>query len=267
MMKKINLFLMFCLLITCQSIASDIVFKDIDGKVLSKSDLVGYSGTAKWEVISEKSVNQEAIELHNQGREYGKKGDYEKSLVFLRKANKSDPLWAYPVYDMAFTHLLMGNNSKALELYKNVNSMEPKGFFTTKTAIYTLEGEENGDFPEGLYYGYLSLEWMEPAQKEEAVKNLVKNVPSFAPGWKEAFRFVEDDKSALTAIEKGLATKPDKETYGILLVNKALILNRQDKTNEAIEILGQLALDKNSTLATEKLAKQTLTFILNDDSE
>ena len=51
------------------------------------------------------------------------------------------------------------------------------------------------------------------------------------------------------------------------MVNKALILNRQDKKNEAIEILGQLALDNNSTLASEKLAKQTLSFILKDDRE
>lgn len=228
-MKIINAFLVFGLLINCQSVASDIVFKDIDGKVLSKSDLVGYSGTAKWEVISEKSVNQEAIELHNQGREYGQKGDYEKSLEFLRKANKSDPLWAYPVYDMAFTHLLMEDNSKALELYKQVDSMSARGFFTTKTAIYTLEGEANGIFPEGLYLGYVSLEWMKPSEKAEAVRNLVKNISIYAPGWKEVSLLSEDDSSSLTSIEKGLSVNPDKETYGILMVNKALILNRQDK--------------------------------------
>ncbi len=264
-MKITNIFLVLVFLISSQSNANDIIFKDANGKVLNKSDLNGYSGTATWEILSAKSVNQVAINYHNLGREHGQKGDYEKSLEFLQKAIKSDPQWAYPVYDMAFTHLLMGENSKALKLYKKVNSMEPRGFFTTKTAIYTLEKEAKGDLPEGLYYGYLSLEWMEPDQKEEAVKNLVKNIPSYAPGWKDVFRFAENDESALSSIEKGLAANPDKETYGILMVNKALIFHRQGKHQEAIEILGQLALDVNSTFATEKLAKQTLSFISNSE--
>lgn len=266
-MKNIIIFLILCTLITFQSTANDIVFKDANGVTLSKSDLVGYSGTATWEVVSEKSVNPEAIEFHSKGRQYGKEGNYNKSLEFLKKAISADPEWAYPLYDMAFTHLLMGENAIALELYKKVDLMEPKGFFTTKTAIYTLQGEAKGIFPEGLYYGFLSLEWIEPSKKAESVRNLVKNIPSYAPGWKEASLLTDDDSIALTSIEKGLEAKPDKETYGMLLVNKALILNRQDKKSEAIEILGQLALDKNSTLATEKLAKRTLSYILKDDSK
>ena len=44
----------------------------------------------------------------------------------------------------------------------------------------------------------------------------------------------------------------------ILLLNKALALNRQGKKNEAVAMLGTLALDPQSTLGTETLAKFTL---------
>jgi hypothetical protein len=65
----------------------------------------------------------------------------------------------------------------------------------------------------------------------------------------------------LSAIEKGLAAKPDRETEGILLINKALALNEQGDTETATAILGSLALDPRATFASEHLAKQTLAFI------
>lgn len=244
------------------SMASDIIFKDPNGKVLTKKDLRGYSGTATWEIKSERSVSKIAIEYHNEGRQYGQQGNYEKSIEFLTKASETDPHWAYPIYDIAYTYLLMGNFEKALEFYKKVDSMSPRGFFTTKTAVYTLEGEKNGVFPQGLYMAYISLEWMEQKKKSEAILNLVNNLPNYAPAWKEIVGLSGNDEAALTAIEKGLNANPDKETYGILMINKALILHRNGKEKDAIGILGGLALDKDSTLATEKIAKQTLTNIL-----
>jgi hypothetical protein len=55
-------------------------------------------------------------------------------------------------------------------------------------------------------------------------------------------------------IETGLSHAPDGETRGILLINKALTLNKQGKWDEAIRLLGELA--------TERLAKASLaTFV------
>lgn len=246
------------------AMANDIIFKDPNGKVLTKSDLLGYSGTATWEIKSERSVSKKALDYHNKGRQYGQQGDYEKSIEFLTKATETDTKWAYPVYDMAYTYMLMGNSEKAFELYKKVDSMSPRGFFTTKTAIYTLTGEAKGVFPKGLYMAYLSLEWMEPKKKSEAVLNLVNNLPNYAPAWKEVVTLSGSDEAALTAIENGLKANPDKETYGVLMVNKALIMHRNGKEKDAINILGQLALNKESSLATEKIAKQTLSNLLKN---
>ena len=71
----------------------------------------------------------------------------------------------------------------------------------------------------------------------------------------------EDPAETLAAIEKGLAAKPDRETQGILLINKALALNEQGEADTAKSILGNLALNPETTFGNEHLAKQTLAFI------
>jgi len=245
--------------------ASDIIFKDSTGELLTKKDLEGFSGSSSWEIISENTVSKIAMEHHQKGRQLGQQGNYEKSLEFLAKASEVDPKWAYPIYDMAYTYMLMNDFDKALEFYQKVNAMEPRGFFTTKTAVYTLRGETGGTFPKGLYMAYLSLEWMEPDKKAEAVLNLTNNLPNYAPAWKETIPLSGDDEAALSAIENGLKATPDKETYGILMINKALIFHRNAKEQEAINMLGELALDKKSSLATEKMAKQTLSHLLDSE--
>jgi len=262
MCKFLFLLLVFSLW-TSQSIANDMIFKDSAGNVLTKSDLKGFSGTLSWEIQSEKTVSKIAMENHQKGRQYGQKGDYKNSLKYLKQACEADPSWAYPRYDMAYTYMLMGDSNKAFELYKKVDSMAPRGFFTTKTAIYTLDGEAKGLFPKGLYMAFLSLEWMEAKKKSEAVLNIVNKVPSYAPGWKEVVSLSGNDEAALSAIDNGLKAKPDLETYGILMINKALILHKNGKVKEAINILGELSLNKSSSLATEKIAKQTLSHLLD----
>ena len=98
----------------------------------------------------------------------------------------------------------------------------------------------------------------DPAQKADAVRQLVKRVPSFAPAWKEQAMQADTDADKLAAIEKGLAASPDGETKGILQINKALILDRSGDHEGAVRLLGELALDPASTYATEHLAKATL---------
>ena len=133
------------------------------------------------------------------------------------------------------------------------------GFFTAITALDALDREGKGDVPAGTYLAYLSLEWMDdPGKKAEAVRQLVKRVPGFAPAWKEQAMQADTDAEKLAAIEKGLAANPDAETKGILLINKALIVDRSGDHEAAVRLLGELALDPASTYATEHLAKVTL---------
>lgn len=66
------------------------------------------------------------------------------------------------------------------------------------------------------------------------------------------------------AIERGLAANPDAETKGILENNKALILLRKGDREGAIRLLGELALDPESTYATEHIAKVSLATIITN---
>jgi len=246
--------------------AAEIIFKDSSGQVLTKNDLKGFSGTASWEIVSERTISQKARDFHNAGREFGQKGDYLNSIKSFELAAKADPKWAYPVYDLAYTYVLMGDLEKAYEYYTKVDSMAPRGFFTVKTALYSLDGERKGVFPEGLYKAYLSIEWMDDAKKAQALQGISAKFPKFAPAWEDLVSFAADDNAALQFIENGLASNPDIDTYGMLKINKALILHRNKKTDEAIKILGELALNPNSSMGTEKIAKQTLAHLLEENS-
>ncbi|MES2825720.1 MAG: hypothetical protein V4732_19115 [Pseudomonadota bacterium] len=246
--------------------ATEIIYKNSTGKVLTKNDLEGFSGTVSWEIASENTVSLKATKLHNKGREFGQKGEYKSSILQLELAAKEDPKWAYPVYDLAYTYMLMGDFEKAHGYYQKVDQMAPRGFFTVKTALYTLNGEKDGKFPKGLYMSYLSTEWLDVPKKIESLQNISQKLPKYAPVWKDLISFAANDEVAIKFIENGLSASPDAETYGILLINKALILHRSNRQKDALSILGELALDPTSSLGTEKLAKQTLAHLVNTKS-
>lgn len=112
----------------------------------------------------------------------------------------------------------------------------------------------------------MSIERIDEAKKIEALQGLSTKFPKFAPVWKDLISFAANDEAALQFIENGLALSPDAETYGILKVNRALILHRNNKEDEAIKILGELALNPKSYLSTEKIAKQTLEYLIGENS-
>ena len=208
------------------------------------------------------NIPDKANELHQQARQHGAAGEYEQAIALLSEAQLLAPDWPYPAYDMAFTYLLMRDFTKAREHYDKTVQLSPRGFFTSITALNTLNREANGDLPEGTYAAYMSLEWIhEPNQKAKLVNTLVERVPQFAPAWKEYALQCDDLTEKLDALEKGLAANPDTETKGILLINKAITLNQQGDHQAAKDILGNLALDPQASLANEHLAKQTLMMI------
>lgn len=242
---------------------SVVVFRAADGRALTMDDLRGLTGTFQYEILGKSDVPAEAESLHEQARQAGGAGDYKRAISLLERASNLAPRWPYPVYDMAFTYLLMKDAGNARKYYRKSVELAPRGFFTAITALDALAREEKGDLPAGTYLAYLSLEWMDDAgKKAEAVRQLVKRVPEFAPAWKELAALTDDDAEHLAAIEKGLAANPDAETNGILQINKALILNRKGDHDGAVRLLGELALDPASTYATEHLAKVTLSSIV-----
>lgn len=169
------------------------------------------------------------------------------------------PAWPYPVYDAAFTFLLQKEFDTAYEYYRRVDQMAPRGFFTAKTAVHALRMELNRELPRGTYLSYVALEWEDDKQKVRQVAEAMTRVtPGFAPAWKTAAMLEDDLGRRAALLESGLKARPDEETRGFLLLNKALVLHEQNKTVEAKAILGELALAPTSPRDVEALAKRTL---------
>ncbi|NJO13609.1 MAG: hypothetical protein HC872_09240 [Gammaproteobacteria bacterium] len=226
------------------------------------ADLQGLTDRFEYENLGKSNLPVEAELAHNQARQAGGAGDYEKAIALLEQASSLAPTWPYPVYDTAFTELLIGDAANARKHYRKTVELSPRGFFTALTALDALDREAAGGLPAGTYLAYLSLEWMDdPDKKSEAVRELIKLVPRFAPAWKEQATQAGTDIESLGAIEQGLAANPDGETKGILLINKALIMDRSGDHEGAVQRLGELVLDPTSTYATEHFAKVALSYV------
>lgn len=238
-----------------------IVFSNNNGNIIKESDLSEMT-VVNFKVMNDKNVDKEAIDLHNQARVLGQEGNYDEAIVKLKRAIEIQPDWAYPPYDLAFTYLLKGDSEKALYYYNLTDSLGPQGFFTAKTAIYSLEGEKNGKFPKGIYLAYMQIEWAaETSKKLEIAKAITEKVPNYAPAWKELSNLLEDNSERLSAIEKGLENQPDAETKGLLIINKALVMGEQKKEKEAIDLLGNLIFSEDATTSNKALAKLALKSI------
>jgi tetratricopeptide (TPR) repeat protein len=242
-----------------------LVFQDAAGRVLTTRDLEAFTGQVEWEIKGGHTVPTEAARLHEEARAAGARGEYDRALVLLDAAHALAPGWPYPVYDAAFTYLLQGDTDTAERCYAEVDRMAPRGFFTCKTTLDSLRRERAGELPEGFCKGFAALEALDDLPRKTAILDgIVARFPWFAPAWKELAALLDDPGDRLRAIERGLGAEPDPETRGMLLMNKALVLNQRGERGAAIAILGDLALDPASTLATETLAKATLAQVIDE---
>ena len=247
-----------------------------DGRKLTLEELLGTAGTVnfnngklidvtgevRYEIIGSGKVPPEAASLHQQGREAGERGDHVNALGLFEQASELAP-WPYPLYDKAFTHLLMHDFDAARICYEGTLDLSPRGFFMAITAVHTLNRERIGDLPRGTYLRFLSLKGLtDEAQKQAAVRELVAQIPQFAPAWKEFALLCDDDDERLAAIETGLAADPDAETKGMLEINKALALNLKGDRAAALQLLGELALNPESTFGTEHSAKSAVSILV-----
>lgn len=91
---------------------------------------------------------------------------------------------------------------------------------------------------------------------------MVAKLPNFAPACKELALLETSPATRLVALKEGLNANPDKDTYGILRLNEALLLHGDGQKSEAIEILSVLVIDRDSTVATSCLAKETLAKLI-----
>lgn len=244
--------------------AERLVFQDAAGRELTAQDLKGYTGRVRWEIIGAEEVPPEARRLHREAREAGGRGDYAHALNLLDQARNLAPQWPYPVYDSAYTYLLLGEAGMAEELYERVDQMAPRGYFTCKASLDTLRRERAGELFPGFARAYATTEWMDPAKKKRLLAGIVDKFPGFALAWHHLSMLLDSDTSRLHAIDQGLRGRPDPETLGALLIDKASLLARCGDRNTAISILGELALSPDSTLASEHLAKAALAGMMTE---
>ena len=100
-------------------------------------------------------------------------------------------------------------------------------------------------------------------ERRVLVQQFVDKYPQFAPGWLLFSRVAESSQERLKAIERGLAANPDRDTKGMLLLNKAMALDGSGDGAAAVELLRTLSADPESTHATEALAKAMLEQVSN----
>ena len=262
----LSLFLVSCVSNGQKSSNSEIIFKDEKGNQISSSDLEGVTGNYNWEIKGNMEIPEEANKLHQEARQHGGKGEYDLSIEKLKKAHGIAPNWAYPIYDLAYTYLLKKDFSNALKYYEMTDKMEPKGFFTAKTAHWALKMEKEGKFQEGLYLAFMQIEWMDSdEEKLQISKAIVDKYPKYAPAWKIISQLAESNEERLDAVEKGLDSNPDEGTKGGLLISKAIVKNLQEKQEEAKQILGGLIFDDNSTMSNIELSKFVLSTIIKEE--
>lgn len=243
--------------------ADEVIFKDKAGRVLTASDLAQASGSFTWEIVSSTPVSDAARKEHALGRAAGQRGEHRAALAHFAAASKMAPAWPYPFYDTAFTYLLQKDFDQAYTYYRRVDQMAPRGFFTVKTAVHSLQMEREGALPQGTYLHYLSLEWEADKQKARQMAHAMARMhPGFAPAWKTAASLENDLGKRAQLLEAGLKARPDAETRGFLLLNKAQVLHEQNKTPQAQAILGALALDPGSPRDIEALAKRSLALMV-----
>jgi hypothetical protein len=133
---------------------------------------------------------------------------------------------------------------------------------TALTSADCLRREAAHEWKRGACKKYLMIEWLDEAAKRAALEALVAEAPGMAAAWKELAFLTDDDARRLQVLETGLSHRPDPETRGVLLINKALVLGRSHQHDEAVRILGELILDPTSPLDIVQMAKASLTEII-----
>jgi len=214
--------------------------------------------SARKEPVGKTMVPRKAERLYRQGRAQGEARQFDSAIKLLARSIQIAPYWANPRYDLAFLWLRKGDGSRALEHYREVDLLQPDGFFITKTAIWCLERERSGIFPQGTYLTFMLLQWEELGKRSEAVARMTVNLPSFAPAWKERALLTEDSIERRQFLEQALSLEPDAETYGICILNQAALLNNSGMKSEARNLIEELAQSQKATASSKIRAREIL---------
>ncbi len=211
----------------------------------------------------EPTAFDKAVQLHQQGRASGEAGNFQEALALFQQARELAPQWPFPLYDTAYTYLLMGDAAKALAVFEQVDKLEPQGFAETKRLVECLRREKAGRIPKGTYRKFLDvMRSRSPEELERKLRALTKAAPGFYPAWRELIPFGKDLDEQDKLLARALSLEPDAQSKGELLVYKATLLRRRGKELEARALLQSLVDDPKSLPSTVTEAREALTFTL-----
>lgn len=233
--------------------------QDPGGRTVAADEIRNVDGGVKYSIVGKGEIPDEASRLHQQGREAGGAGNYTEALALFARAHEMAPNWAYPMYDAAFTHELMDQPDKALASYEEVLKLEPRGFFNAISSADCLRREAKGEWSTGTCKAYAMVEWLSPDEQKKALEALVSRFPKLAVAWKDLAGHLADPAASLQALDRGLAQRPDPQTRGFLLINKALTLDKLGKRDEARRMLSTLVAEPALPIDVEQIAKLSLT--------
>lgn len=239
------------------------VFRVPDGHEFTPGELRAVVASTRYEMSTGPDVPDRAKQLHQEGRALGGASRYKDAIERFAEASEIAPNWPYPLYDRAFTHLILKDDAKARFYYGKTVQLAPDGFLTALTALDTLGREEKGEFPKGTYLEYVRLEWeRDPKKKRDKLRKLVKRSPRFAPAWNELVKLAETLQERLEGIEKGLAANPDPETLGTLKMQEAFERAAQGDGEGGRKLLIELAHSPDVSKRTRMFAEKFSEFFV-----
>jgi tetratricopeptide (TPR) repeat protein len=240
-----------------------IVVQDETGRTLTSDELGAVRGKVQWEVRGrEFPRTAEAETLHQQGRNAGEAGDYDRAILLFTHASELSPSWPYPIYDRAFSHLLNGDNHAALADFQRTLELAPDGFFTASQSAEMLAREAAGEFPDGLFRTFaVHAASLTPEMCRSAAEQAVAKWPGFVPAWELLLELAEDSAARLDIIERALAAGPSDESRAHWQINKALALNAVGDSDAASKLLQTIGSDPRSS-GVSRPCRATCTVML-----
>ncbi len=240
--------------------SGDEVVYEKNGVKITMADLERFAMAIRtFQPPYEKGVALEARELYKQAQAAGNSRKYDKALKLFIDSSLAARHWPAPVYGAGWSYIMQGDLEKAIDAYKQADRLAPRGYKNTKLAIDTLQREIDGKLPPATYMRFeLLMANTPPDKRREKLDKMLKEAPEFPGGWRVLSTMQDNDEEAMKLIELAMSYKPDPETMGHLMVNKAILLDRVGQKKEAMDILGALATNPELPFTSEYMAKLTM---------
>ena len=230
------------------------LFTDTSGNPVTRYDFRTGTGGLKW-FISGPVPAKEICDQWETARRVAQSGDLHSAAELFQSVAFQAADWPDAYFDLAYTYLLLGDADSAFGFYMRTDSLVPDGFFSTKTAIYTLLLEKDGQLPHGFYRTFAEIEDSDPARKRSFFSQLVLDYPWYPPSYAQLLSVGDSDAEKLETIGKALLLALDRDSKGKLYLEWALVNIRGNKGVQAKELLAKILTDDEFTFYYKELSR------------